>query len=398
MTSRSRSRSEGPITARQTRYVNGLETHNLDTVMKSVTETMDDVVTPNFHSRSARGEVINSPCSIVKDTISSTGGGIFDVTQSGIRYEARGEGCLTTFLAHLLGHPDGYFIAPATAPSHLLDAVKLQALGNVDRSPYSFGEDIGELGETLRFLRRPFHSVNELARKLTSGARSKQGSSGLSYAKALADVYAEYQWAFLPLVRSIHDAIAAFSDEVRLPSRRTARGSDEFFQRDVGNSGGAYSFDAETSVFEEHRAGILYEHTNPLNDWRFKYGLRFKDIPETMWQLFPLSFMVDRAYNISASLRGLLSFLDPNIKILAAWTSNRSTTIQSRRFVDYDYTAGVSAKNIQSDTETRTSYSYDRGVWEPSTADLIPPLDLGNVVDSATKIADLAAIFFQRVR
>lgn len=404
---RYRNRRTKPVTATQRRFVNGNETHSMETIMRSSEEEMDDYVVPDFSKRRADGEIINNPCSYLKTTSHSTGNGIFDVLQAGTRYEAYGPGSLTAFMALLLGYPDGYWIQPPDVnKDKLIAAAKHAALGNVDRTPYAFAEDVGEVMETLRFIKRPFYSVYKLSKKIRKHAdrrarnryrrrnrgKDPKGYSPKDYAEAVASIWSEYAFAAAPLVRSMQDLLEASMDDPSRPKRRTARGFSSAAEADSANSGGYYLFDASSFVETEIKAGILYEHSNPVMDWRFKYGLRNKDIPETAWQLLPLSFMVDRVYNISSAIRGLTALLDPNVSMLAAWYSEKTTKVQTRTFQDYSYEVGVESKNIVPDMDIKESFVYQRAVWEPTIGDALPVLTVPNLVNSATKLADLGAV------
>jgi hypothetical protein len=372
--------------------------------MSETSESMTDVVTDNWRQLIRDGKIINNPCTYVKNEYQSTGGGIFDVTQNGKRYEARGDGSLSAFMAYLLGYPNSFWGEPPDIPDSVVEWSKAQALGNVDLSPYAFGEDLGELRETALFLKNPTKTLNRLSilfARAVEKLKKKRGKfDALDHAKAVAEVWTEHRFAMLPLLRSMHDAVESVFAEVSRPPRRTARGKGEWTdsKTTLYSPTYAYPFDSVGTTDVNVRSGILYEVSNPLNDWKYKYGLRFKNIPEVFWQLFPLSFMVDRVYNLSVALRGVNVFLDPNVKILTAWTTIKSTKTRTRSFLDYNYDVGVSAKTIVPDIDTHVEFRYDRSPWEPTIGDISPPLDVKYLVNSVTKIADLLSIILLRMR
>jgi hypothetical protein len=330
--------------------------------MSETSETMTDVVTDNWRQLIRDGEIINNPCTYVKNEYQSTGGGIFDVTQNGKRYEARGSGSLSAFMAYLLGYPNSFWGEPPTAPDSVVEWSKAQALGNVDLSPYAFGEDLGELRETARFLKNPTAALNRLSilfARAVEKLKKKRGKfDELDHAKAIAEVWVEYRFALGPLLRSAHDAVESAFAKISRPPRRIARGEGEWTDSvtTLYSPTYAYPFDSVGTTDVNVRSGILYEVSNPLNDWKYKYGLRFKNIPEVLWQLMPYSFMVDRVYNLSVALRGINVFLDPNVKILTAWTTIKSTKTRTRSFLDYNYEPGVSAKTIVPDVDTHIEF------------------------------------------
>lgn len=373
-------------------------------------DSMTDVVVSGYYSKIARGEIINNPMSYVKVSNTTTPGGYLKYSQhqkqnfsSPIHdYEVIGPGSKTTHAAQV--YPPSrkldYLSLPAEEPNLEGDS-KAQALGNVDRTPYAFAEDVGEIRETLKFLRSPFSSMRDLSNLFKKDVARRQAKQKiLDRAKAIADAWTEYQFAFLPLVRSAHDLIESASQKVNNPSRKTARGfasqQDSDFNTELRDGYDTWSVTMNYSC--DHKAGILYEVSNPLQDWRYKYGLRFKDIPETLWALMPYSFMVDRMSNISQTIRGLTALLDPNVKILTAWHTRKSSQIRTRSWVSYQNPPWVTAYDHVPDVDTLETFEYDRAVWLPTFSDTVQSLDLKGLVDSSTKIADLAALITQRLK
>jgi hypothetical protein len=210
---------------------------------------MTDTVVDRFHERISQGEIINNPCSYRKVSNFTTPGGKWEFSQhqkanasSPIRdYECTGPGSLTTWRALTLP-PDRVMEIPnlPDEPSGLVGDAKAKALAHVDVTPYQFGEDIGELASTIRFLNGPANNVKSLAEQFfreykRRQRRKRQGKknypsrygrkpSVLGDLEDLSSVYLSYQFALLPLLRSINDAIAASLAEVVNPPRKTARG------------------------------------------------------------------------------------------------------------------------------------------------------------------------------
>lgn len=411
MTTRIRSRDNvSPVLVDRTRYKHALPsgpttirsvTHNV--LIRHEEETISDEITPGFHSASAEGAVVINPVSHVKYSTKPRGSGVLLYKRKYANYNEEYR-CENQTAGHLKVSPGRICTIPSVpVPTYdMVSAAKLQALGNLDRTPYSFAEDLAEMHETLRFLRDPLGSLRKLSQEFKGRVDSLLDlKRNLSRADAIANVWLQYQFAFLPLIRSANDAIASVGNKTRRPKRRTARGRSVFSGSDSDTQVTLDGYYSHASVTTEStvRAGILYEVTNPLEDWQFKYGLRFKDIPETLWAIFPYSFMVDRIFNLSQSVRGLVSFLDPNVNILGAWDSVKSSTISIQGIDDV-----VSPNVIETmlkfvpDEMEYEEHSYTRNVWVPSIGDLLPEVRLGDLIDTSTKIADLAALIWQRIR
>lgn len=401
---RHRTRESGPVTGISQRIVKNssgsvVQSDDYQVTLHHTVETMDDVVTQDFAERSGSGEVIINPMTYVKDSTETIGSGYHEwVSNTNQTYIKTGPGMTE---AVILRNASGVVPAPnAPEPSYdMSSAAKHQALGNIDRSPYAFMEDVFEFRETLRFLRNPLGSIRKLSKEFNRDVRVlKKRYRQKSLADAIADVWLQYQFAFSPLLRSSLDLIEAQQDKTHRPERRTARGSSKF--EDMASAHEEVNGRLSTSsvqVMLVERAGVLYEVANPLNDWRYKYGLRFKNIPETLWAVLPYSFMVDRVWDISESIRGITAFLDPNVKILGAWTTTRSETITARTYLGYEGPNVQSVVSMVPDTYQTKRFVYSRASWNIEVGDFVPGTELEGLINSSTKIADLAALIYRNI-
>jgi hypothetical protein len=144
-------------------------------------------------------------------------------------------------------------------------------------------------------------------------------------------------------------------------------------------------------------ATIFFEVTNPLKDWNFLLGLRMKDIPTGLWEIVPLSFMVDRLLNIKNTISGAVNFLDPTVTFLAASTRIKKTTTSNITFTGCTYLEDLYTYKLENpDTVKHEVFEYNRGLWEPTFSDVVPPFTLGGLVEDIAKTADLIAIIVGR--
>jgi len=375
--------------------------YNNSVLLEHHTESMTDVVTSDFSSKRSKGEVVINPVSHVKSTIETIGSGAYHWTRTnGSVYEETGPGLTRMQLQRFPQYMQSVPVDPA--PKHdMLAACKLQALGNIDRSPYSFAEDIAELHETLRFLRNPLASIKQLSKSFEEGVnRLNKLKRYANRADAIADVWLQYRFAFSPLLRSVNDAVkSVITEDKPRANRRIATGKDTFSDR-VTNHGTIVTWESRASVevTTECHAGIIYEVSNPTQGWRDKYGLRFKDIPETMWAILPYSFMVDRVFNLSQAVRGLTAFLDPNVKMLNGWESTKTTKVVEREWIRHVSKLVQSVQSDATDVLAETTSTYTREAWTPTINDLMPEVRIGDLVDTSTEIADLLALVWARLR
>jgi hypothetical protein len=277
------------------------------------------------------------------------------------------------------------------------------ALSNIDKSDYSFGEDLGEIRETLEFLKHPIGSIFELSKRFNSAKRRRirDYSKLFPRAKAIANVWLEYRFAFSPLLQTSYNAaeVITIAPQKQIPKFHSAHGRlDQQEKRTElrDNEKGHYVLDMKRT-YQGH-ASVLYRVLNPVHDWKFRLGLRAKDIPTTVWQLLPYSFMIDRLVDISSMCRALINLADPRVLILACSYTYRDDKTDQIWLVGTDTDAQYSTTTLLSNSEKQHSFVYRRTPWFPSVVDTVPSLDWDYVVSSATKIADLVTLSLKNLR
>lgn len=389
------------------RYNNGALASTFNHRTGFISRSMTDVVVPDFINKIRRGEYVNNPMSYVVETDLTLGNWSYSETKNTAPFDKvtrSGNGSLSRALRQEL--PATYLPTLPSLPlgwgSGLNDAAKASALANVDQSPYSFAEDIAEWRETLKFLRSPLASLNKVSQSFSSEV-SKYTSrrKAITRAKAIADVYLSYRFAFSPLVRTASNLLKAYNDKPRRPKRRSARGYAEdtyskTFDQHRGFSDNFLSWRGGLTYTAKAHAVVAYEVSNPVMDWRFKYGLRFKDVPEVLWAISPYSFLVDRMVNISESIRGFTNLVDPSVSILGASVTRRDD--EHLDYSCYKQTHSGYTVVISPDTVMNHKFRYSRSLWHPTFRDVLPGVNPLGLVDSTTKVADLVALITQRLR
>ncbi len=415
-TARTRNFDEGPA-QNQTHFVytnaSGVDSdvyYNYDGAYTN--NVCDDYVVDGYHSRIAAGEVINNPCEM---TFSS-----MEESVSDMKYTAYYPGYppeKTTFIPEDGGNLSAQYresYLPQWAHGNQADAMSTQleadakqiCLAKVDKTPYEFLEDLGEIGETIRFLKNPIKGIADLADVYRRKVKRIKRQQLKDEAKALANLWNQYRFAFLPLVRSLVDAIAVaegWNDITRAPRRSAhARTSDQSSDQSspLLQTGGRYYFQwSKEDIREEQvHASILYEVTNPVADWRFKLGLRSKDIPRVAWELIPLSFMVDRLYDVRSMIAGALNLADPTVAILAGAVTTREYSEQKISLIArWDIYSAFTWDISDSDHFLYKDFSYKRDSWTPEISDTLPIIDRRQLVQDFESILDLIAISISRL-
>lgn len=368
---------------------------------------MWDVVTKNYTARIRDGEVINNPC-LFRVTSGESGGGSYDATldaDSRYKYKTVG-GSITKYHAGATGLTplDPEKMKPYSGEfTNLTKVAKFRALKNIDTTPFEFMEDLFEIRETVRFLKKgPFKGMLDLAKSYKKGHNAPKVTTRAGKVSQVGNTWLEYRFAFSPLVRSALAATEAMVyKEPARPQRRTARGfCDHDFSLDED-----FSDDYSPSIYNEFhrnlrgtlrlRAGVLYTVNNPVEDLSWRLGLRAKDIPETMWAILPLSFMVDRIVDISGTISALNNLRDPNLSILAGWSVHKdeqkaSLTLMSQTIPGWSMV-------IDGDAWNENSFIFERNLWSPSYLDAVPTFDLSGLYQDVSSIADMTALIKQLV-
>ncbi len=376
-------------------------------LLSSETRAMSDYVTPGYRRIVRSGGIVNTPCSMVV-TSHTCGGGTYSAknTYSGVTYALTGNYSTTK---HGLSQAatGGHWGSVAQANLDLEPLVakaKLQALAQVDSTPYAFAEDVAELRETLLFLRNPVRDLVRHSRafkKYVNALRKKKKYRGFDPASAFSDAWLQYRFAISPLVRSITSLLDARQTTTTRHKRRVARGfargkDQEESQYGYNRYSTALTFATRASHSAEIKAGIIYEVANPVDDWRFKYGLRYKDIPVTLWAIAPYSFMVDRVVQVSDSIRGLTNLLDPYVEIKAGFVVTKEDLSSQVRWTGDDHPQ--TNVTLFGDTVADTAFRYSRQVWTPTLKDTLPKFNIKGLATDASTLTDLLTLVYKNLR
>jgi len=371
-------------------------------------KTITDVVTSKFRSKIKQGVIINNPCTITDSNIPVGGGSrTYDRQWSdGSTWNNVVSGPLYSWTTRDLPLP---YDLDDFSNLDLVAMAKLKALSNIDSTPYSFAEDLAEIRTTVKHLFSRGRDLKDLNTSLSRAVKylkkQRHRKNPATIEREISQLYLEYRFAISPLIRSIADLIEAANEKLgSRPDRLTARGFEEnssTSRSSIPISRPPYKAHAERELSEKVGAGILYSVTNPLSGFRFKYGLRNKDIPVTMWAIVPYSFMVDRVFNISQALRAITNLWDPDVHIHAAWvrtTTSVASTYHTDGVFVQPFSGGVQTRRLSGTRKSTEAFSYSRTPWTPSIADTIPTPTWVKLVDSFTKIADIVALVHVNVR
>jgi hypothetical protein len=379
-------------------------------------KSMDDVVVSRYLERIAAGEIIINPLSFTVETI--------DLPDDLIAYQPDGHpsypvstnsSSSALWLRGCVGYvPQSYMFPPARNGSlpgppcvdidldKEIDLRKQLSLAFVDKPQYDFGEDLAEIGETIKFIRRPLQSLivlfKSFKKKASRVSSSKQGLlNAVERSKALAGVWASYSFAAAPLIRSIDNALDALEDKSTLNLRRTSRSKDDL--TDIASetvSGSHSSGNSASCLITNSRevslhAGVIYDAPQ-RGDLISKLGLRNKDLAVTAWEVVPMSFMLDRVISVKNALASIINLIDPNVEIKGAFSMTREKHTHTVLQTSCSGNPGVAITTFAPLPHVHEYFTMSREEWIPNITTSLPLLNPKELINSASKTADLAAL------
>jgi len=199
---------------------------------------------------------------------------------------------------------------------------------------------LGEIAETIHMLRNPAKGLIELQRSLLSKyaqllSRTRKGVKRKSLEKAIADLYLENVFGWLPLIHDISDAVKAYDRLLGkvVTSRCRGFGKDP---KQVLTESGNESLTASGSFYEyttlaTSEAQVLYygavkgtaTGASTLERASDLFGFRADEFVPTLWELMPWSFLIDYFANIGAIISAA-TYVNANL----AWCSKTTRFVQ----------------------------------------------------------------------
>jgi hypothetical protein len=212
----------------------------------------------------------------------------------------------------------------------------IKAFAKINEASLMSGEVLRDLGVTIAMFRHPFKSASELLVKMAKYRKVRLGKTVRSAAKANADAWLEYRYGWLPIIHDSRKVMneclvsRASFDRKRLVARAGSRR--------IGNQSGSWSATAVAANSGSMRidktscanVGVIYDYKSqgPAED-RLKFlGLRLRDIPATLWEITPYSFVVDWFVNVGEWIQAITPV--PGVTITGWWYTTTVTTISSR--------------------------------------------------------------------
>lgn len=222
------------------------------------------------------------------------------------------------------GHydPRYYATVPKTVQSATISAATNKALSKLvtgiyeAQTTFAGGVALGELGETLRMIRRPakalLQSVDRYISNLKKGYKTVPRRQRRRW---LSETWLEYMFGWRPLVMDIRDGISAATNlvsEQRYPVVQVR--ASGVVEENVPQPTLVYTFGdggKEYYTMRDTRKAIVtfraWVETRPAGLSKLAdFGLDpFRDFLPTAWELVPFSFLIDYFVNVNDVINAL---------------------------------------------------------------------------------------------
>lgn len=354
--------------------------------------TISDNNHPNFRNIQKSGGIILSDCNLSVSNRSVTPCSLSS-SRTDLPWSAT---CTGDGYGWFSGWPGVVDLDPYIMDSN---ALLIKAYAEMKRGAVMTGELLYELGETVAMLKHPFAGATKLLGQMAK-MRSHLASSAKTAAKAASNAWLEYRYGWKPLILDGCEIIKECHkkrdkcERRRLIARAGSKGSktkDLFKPADSG-SARVFYFTGENTVKRD--VGVIYDvvNTTTSDDLARSFSVRASDIPATIWELVPYSFVVDWFMNVGDWIQAVTPV--PGLNVQGHWcstSSNLKYTISGN--IERRVNGPVTEMNGSLGSSTSTVGTFTRACNEP--INFVPELTLKPL--SILHQADAAGLLCQRL-
>lgn len=248
------------------------------------------------------------------------------------------------------------------------DRALLRAYAKMNTTDFESGVILAEAAKTGRMLRRPFGDALRLTKQMI--ARKQQLlTKGVHLTKASTSAWLEYRYGVRPLMMDIEGIVKQYADvyvpwERRLVARSgigfetKSDGPAAIYVPGVSEILGRYDHQFKTVV----SAGVIYTHKD-RNQEMFRNrtaGLNLQNVPYTIWEIVPYSFVVDWFLEVGIWLQATIPI--PGIKVEGNWVTTKSN-VRATTVID---SARISVGTSPATTYYQTGGAYGEDITKTS--------------------------------
>lgn len=289
---------------------------------------ISDVVSPSFERKMADGEIIMNPLEISKQFRSCTQDSwlLGPAPSWGSR---KFEGNMVCEWSIPPSRPSWFDSRVNDAKEYTL----VQAVAKMADPDALALVTLAEAKKTAKMMSRPFVAMEVLLRRILT-RRARLMDEGRNAVDALAKAWLEYRLGWKPVLYDIEGIQKAYKHaESQKPVRLIARSSTTIdwkqtvVTKTVKPQTSLVTMRGEFQHQTKVSSGVVYDVSEQtLADARNEaFGLRLRDIPATVWELTPWSFILDRFIDVGSWLNAITP--NPSVTLKGSWT----TTVERQR-------------------------------------------------------------------
>lgn len=286
----------------------------------------------------------------------------------------------------------------------------MEASRKANNPVHEFGTTLGEIRETAGLIVSPlkgitrmcvknglanghfvrnakqmlFYPHHKVRKKRRFGLPSKL-NPGAHIVDHTTDFWLTWRFGLQPLLREINDVMCLDwskydTSNYSLARQATPMDWSQIAFVNAANLGNNVYINYEdvTKYRTVTRATVAYavHHGVSVFDFLNGYGLSARQIPGTLWELMPLSFVVDRFSNIGTFIKGLTP--DPRVTNLETCISTKFEAYSTRKMTNwYEYAKGtITRAGVKTGAYRQWLSKYSRDIGEkiPIYPQFVPKL------------------------
>lgn len=290
------------------------------------TSVIDDVLTPGYRFRKARGDIIMNDMQLWKVS-RSTGTTTMQVgPHTGWGKQTWSGDCAAVVESAANFGPYADFDV-----ADLCQRALLEAYARMNTTPLLVGENIGDIAKTVSMLRRPFSLATDYVKKINAMRKARIGRVVNHSIQVNRKIWLENRYGLIPIMKDTEACVDLYHKGLqrcdrRLVARASASNSWVETRNVVASNIGGSVLKATGTARRERtarvHAGVIYEENSVDAHEALlgSLGLRINDVPTTMYELMPLSFVIDWFTNVGTWIRA--SFPRPEVRVLGSWTTS----------------------------------------------------------------------------
>ena len=383
-----------------------------NTVLAKEFELMTDTTTPGY--KQSKGMILpQNPLSYACSTLAEAQSSMYWSDRSNGRRRLV-SGCVTQYLFTPTGlasqensNGQGFTKILVPTPSgyslnNMIASVKAKALVRFSTPEYSFREPIAQVVQTLYTIHHPLQALRRIASRFSKAKASKLGSLGKKDARALADLWLNYSVNAGPNVQTINDAMNAYAKrhnkrlELQNSFALEKYNSGLLLASQVQSPTLSGTVRAERNIEAVVKAGVLYSIAESDDDTTI-LGLKERHFPGLVWELIPLSFVVDRMVNVKHVLDSASALISSKMRVKGAYVVTRVTDRYKRRVTGLTISGSVPPSPADTPPLYETLFSMDRSRWDPTFFDVLPPISVEGVVKRLHSTLDVVSLIISKL-